>query len=58
MNQPNQINLGDGPKDKDGQILGSVDDDFDLVIPLPLDEFENEYHETTYDLDRQEISHP
>ncbi len=58
MNQSNQQNPGDGPRDKDGQILGSVDDDFDIVIPLPLDDFENEYHEVTFGLSHQDIVHP
>ena len=48
----------DGPRGADGQKIGSVNDDFDIVIPFPLEETENEYHEISYRLSEQEVVHP
>lgn len=50
--------VDEGPRGADGQAIGSVNDDFDIVIPLPLEESENEYHEISYRLSEQEILHP
>eukprot|EP00292_Cryptomonas_paramecium_P002530 CAMPEP_0113674588 /NCGR_PEP_ID=MMETSP0038_2-20120614/7508_1 /TAXON_ID=2898 /ORGANISM="Cryptomonas paramecium" /LENGTH=1162 /DNA_ID=CAMNT_0000591197 /DNA_START=7 /DNA_END=3492 /DNA_ORIENTATION=+ /assembly_acc=CAM_ASM_000170 len=48
----------EGPRGNDGMVLGSVNDDFDIVIPFPLEDTENEYHEVAYRLSEQDIVHP
>ncbi len=52
------VQVDDGPRGNDGRVIGSVNDDFDIVIPLPLEEDENEYHEISYRLSEQDVLHP
>jgi hypothetical protein len=58
MNQRPLEPVDEGPRGSDGQPIGSVNDDFDIVIPLPLEESENEYHEISYRLSEQDVWHP